>query len=207
MPSGTLLIFVGILGALCPYSVAYGEEDHKETEIRSNGLTWNPLVPMLAQIASGDLEEEGSLINAGLSDFNLRFQRRVHKKTGFTLQAEYTQLSLFTRTTYVGIRGGPRFFFHSNNLKGWSATPFATLGRSSITAGTYSLGSWFVCGAGSEFNYTFFWGPMLMELGLGGYFTQNVGYTVHAESMKDTTAPDSLIQWKPLLTMGVGYAF
>lgn len=200
------LVLVGILGAMVPYPVAYGESVPKN-EHRINGITWNPLIPVLAHIALEDLREEGSLIDAGLSDFNLRFQRRVHKKIGLTLQTEFTQLSLFTRTTYVGVRGGPRFYFHNNNLAGWSATPFVTLGRSSITAGSYGLSSWLVSGAGSEINYTFFWGSLLIELGLGGYFTQNIGYTAHAESMQDTTVPDSMIQWKPLLTMGIGYAF
>ena len=202
MPNAILLIF----GMILPYSAAYAD-DFSPPDARKNGITWNPLTSALIQTFLGDLEEEGALIDAGVSDFNLRFQRRINSKIGLTLQAEYTQFSLFTQTTYVGIRGGPRIFFHPNNLKGWSATPFVTLGRSSITAGTYSLSTWFVWGAGSEINYTWFWGPVLIELGLGGYFTQNIGYRAHAESMQDTTAPDSLSQLKPLLTMGLGYAF
>ncbi|MAA78435.1 MAG: hypothetical protein CL916_04180 [Deltaproteobacteria bacterium] len=206
MLSVLFLISGCIFGATDPYSVAYGERKQNREKL-SNAITWNPLAAAIIEIALGDLKKEGSLIDAGASDFNLRFQRRINSKIGFTIQADYTQFSLFTRMTYIGIRGGPRLFFHPTNLKGWSATPFVTLGRNSITAGTYSLSSWFMCGAGSEINYTWFWGSLLMEVGLGGYFTQNLGYRIHAESMQATTAPAPLNTWKPLITMGLGYAF
>ncbi len=207
-PINRYIALTSVFGFLLPDSVAHGEEEQADTpENHRYGVTWNPLASVLIQSSLNDLKEEEALIELGVSDFNLRFQHRLNRKIGFTVQAEYTRLSTFIQTTYVGIRGGPRFFFHPTKLNGWSSTPFVTLGRSIITAGSYSLSSWVVCGAGGELNYTHLWGPILIELGLGGYFTQNLGYSIHADSLQGTAAPAPMSEWKPLLTMGIGYAF
>ena len=168
----------------------------------------NPLVPFILDIVENEIDQkEAKLIGIGATDFNLRTHHLLNKEMGYTLQFEYSQLSLFTQTTYVGIRGGPRFSFRKTGLTGWSWTPFLLLGRNVLSAGTYSLCSWTTAGAGVEIDLTWFWGNVLFDMGLGGYSTHNFAYAIYSDTFADTSAPAPLSSWKPLLTMGVGYAF
>ena len=188
-------------------SSVQAQEEEKEGGQYQSAITWTPLISVLINSAFGDLEEEATLLNIGASDFGLRFMHRLNSKYGLTLHLDYSQLSLFTRTTYVGVRGGPRFFFKPVTLHGWSATPFVTLGRCMITAGTYSLSSWAVLGVGGEINHTWLWKRFVLDLGLGAYAATNIGYTAHADTMQGSTAPEQIIGVKPLATLGLGYAF
>ena len=84
-----------------PYTKAHAEENYPEpapVQYRYS-ITWNPLLPILAQAAFRDLEEEGERIAIGISDFNLRFHNRLQPRIGFFVQVDYTQLSFFTQTT------------------------------------------------------------------------------------------------------------
>jgi len=168
----------------------------------------NPLVPLIVDIVENEIDEkEAKLIGIGATDFNLRAHHLLNKEMGYTLQFEYSQLSILTQTTYVGIRGGPRFSFRKTGLTGWSWTPFVLLGRNVLSAGTYSLCSWTTAGAGAEVDLTWFWGDVLFDMGLGGYSTHNFAYAIYSDTFADTSAPAPLSSWKPLFTMGVGYAF
>ena len=175
---------------------------------RTFAVLVNPLVPAILDIIQNEFDDkEANLIGMGAFDLNLRAHQIVNKEMGYTIQFEYSQLSFFTQTTYVGIRGGPRFSFRKTGLTDWSWNPFLLLGRNVIAAGTYSFCSWATVGAGAEIDLTWFWGDILFELGLGGYSTHNFAYTTYSETFEDTVAPAPISPWKPLLTMGVGYAF
>ena len=209
MPRFPRRFLCAFLGILIFHTNAYGESSAQEIANKEPqyAITWNPLFSTLSQSLLRNVEEEADLINIGVADFSLRFQNRLASKIGILIQADYTQLSLFTQTTYVGVRGGPRYFFRPTGLGGWSATPFILIGRSVVAAGAYGLASWTVCGLGAEMDYTWSWGPVLLEIGLGGYTAYNIGYTAHADTLNETSAPPTISQWKPLLTMGIGYAF
>ena len=200
-----LSIFCWGVGIL-PFSIAHAQEERGSTQYNS-ALIWTPLPSVLINSALRDFEEEGALIDIGASDFGLRLQHRLNTKLGWNLQVDYTQISLFTRTTYVGVRGGPRFFFQPTTLQGWSSTPFVSLGRSMITAGTYSLSSWFVLGIGGEVNHTWLWGRFVVDIGLGAYAATNIGYVAHAQTMEGSVAPEQIIGLKPILNLGLGYVF
>ena len=203
----TRILLLGMGIGLGTSSTAYGEEEKEEKDAYQSAITWNPLAFVLVQHGMDELEEEAILLGMGVSDFNLRLQHRINRSVGWTLQAEYTQLSLFTKTTYLGVRGGPRFFLEPETIQGWSTTPFLTLGRTIISAGTYSLSSWVVLGSGGEVNYTWLWDRTVLDIGLGAYAATNIGYVAHATTMAGTSAPEQLLAIKPIITIGVGYAF
>ena len=213
-PKSSLAICV-MIGMVIHHPIQ-AEENPKSSIIASKdnrneyqfAILFNPLVPVILDTIQNELDEtEAKMIGIGATDFNLRTHQILNKEMGYTLQFEYSRLSFFTQTTYVGIRGGPRLSLRKTGLTDWSWTPFVLLGRNVLSAGTYSLCSWATVGAGAELDFTWFWGNILFEMGLGGYSTQNFGYTIHAETFKDTSAPAPISSWKPLLTMGVGYAF
>lgn len=210
--TNNFLQYACVLGLMIHHPTQAEEElkaatSHQKSD-RHFAILVNPLVPLILDAIQNELDEqEGNLIGIGAFDINLRAHQIVTKEMGYTLQFEYSQLSFFTQTTYVGVRGGPRFSFRNKGLTDWSWMPFILLGRNVISAGTHSFCSWATLGAGAEIDFTWFWGDVLLEMGLGGYSTQNFAYTTYSETFTDTTAPPPLSPWKPLLTLGIGYAF
>ena len=125
-----------------------------------------------------------------------------------TLQFEYTSATLFTRTTHMGLRVGLRHPLRESGLNGWSATPFLLLGRRGCVErrnlqSRFLDDPWGWRGVGIQLLL----GPVFLELGFGGYSAQNIGFVSYSEALDSVDAPKPLLGIKPLLTMGIGYAF
>jgi hypothetical protein len=178
-------------------------------ESPSTAILFNPLIPIALSLIKDQIskEEPEAIFILGATDFNLRGHYMWSETLGLTIQLEHSFLRFFTNTAHTGVRIGPRVSPKGKGLMGWTVFPFFIMGRTVLTSGTYALASWSVLGAGAELNYTHRWRSVLLAGGVGVYRTENIGYTTYADSMEGTVAPDVLIGIKPVLTLGVGYAF
>ena len=181
----SIISLVFITTSFTNFAYAESEQESETKQKRPTyGVIFNPLIPViLNSLQNGDELKEAKIIGLGANDYNIRVHHMFDQKMGVTIQLEYSQLSIFTKTTYVGIRSGPRFSIKKQGLIDWSIMPFTILGRNVVSAGTYSLASWATIGFGAEMNYTWFWGDALMEIGLGMYKTHNIGYTIYTDSL------------------------
>jgi hypothetical protein len=200
---GLFVIFCGMM------FIQEVRSEPAEKDKTTTALLFAPFSSLLISIVENEItkEEPDALFVLGATDFGFRGHYVWGPKIGVTVQLEYSSFQFFTKTTHTGVRIGPRIPLQNKEFLGWTICFFVLIGRTVISSGAYPLASWSVLGAGAEITYTWTWDSVLLESGLGVYQSHNVGYRTYAESMKETTAPDGLLPLKPMLTLGVGYAF
>lgn len=194
-----LLVFVGAVlvpaptFAAAPSTPESPDEAPAKPSHRQRALLTSPLLPTLALVAN----------SAGLDAVagNLRYHQMLTEDLGFTVTGAIGHINLLLRFYTVGVRVGPRATFSNRGVNGWFVHPnfLFAMGWSNIKGGGST--HWVpIVGAGVAGGYTFVWGPVALELGLGGYYSALLR---SGGAVADVAAPPI----KPELNISVGYAF
>ena len=146
-------------------------------------------------------------VDVSALDLNLRTHYAVSDRWGFTAQIDFTRAELLVQAAHAGVRVGPRMSLGRRGLVGWGLSPFVLAGTTHMSAGDTRLADWATVGLGAEIGRVFIKNRLVFELGMGAYWSTNLAYRSHSETLADTGAPEPVLPVMPLLTASVGCAF
>ena len=169
----------------------------------------NPTLPAITATANGVLQltEIDDFISIGISDANLRVLHQPSQRWGVMMHIDYSHVSYMLSASHVGLRVGPRMSLRGTGLSDWYLSAALIGGVSTISASNYRLAHWGVLGCSSELGRTWVWKQLIVEVGVGLYSTQNIGYHAPAQAFNNGTAPAALLPVKASYHTGIGYAF
>ena len=204
-----LIIKVNVIAFLLLFSPAQAQEPNTEVPKPHRAILFSPLSPILTILVHNEIQKddkEAELLGLGVMDINIRGLHIPQQGMGFLAQLDFTTVNILVRSTHIGARVGPRFALRGQGISDWTATPFIMAGYTVNSAGETPLSRWGVLGIGGQMGRTWVWKHLINELDIGLYGTKNIGYTILAPSLKNTSAPE-ILPIKPLFNWSVGYAF